>query len=519
MTFLFKQTEEWTFDLLERAMEEIRVIADDELKLSYYPIQIEIVDSEEMLNLYSANAMPHMYNHWSFGKEYILNSRAYNRGAMGLAFEIIQNTNPSIAYCMDTNTPLMQTLVLAHASIGHNSFFKCNYLFKEWTDASGIIDYMLYAKGFISKCEEEHGSDKVEELLDCCHSLQFHGIDKYSRPNELTVAQEKDLQKERVEAAQQEVNVLWSTLPFDKAIKDDKKKFPSEPEENLLFFLEKHSPILESWEREIVRIVRKLGQYWYPNMQTKMINEGWATFIHYQIMNRLWEKKLIDDGSYLEFIRSHTSVVFQPTYNEARVYPNGMIVPIFSGINPYALGFEMFMDVKRICEEPTPEDKEWFPDIAGKPWLPVVIHIMENYRDESFVLQYLSPALMRKWKFFYFKDHGSDYDFLDVKKIHNESGYKEIRKALARSYDINHQLPNLAVWEVDIKGTRKLELRHYSHDGVTMSRSSHAALKNFVILWGFDVNLKSVDMVSGKTLENIEASPPGKEVVQIKKGP
>ena len=127
------------------------------------------------------------------------------------------------------------------------------------------------------------------------------------------------------------------------------------PQENLLYFLEKSGPKLAPWQRECLRIVRLIAQYFYPQGQTKVMNEGCASYVHYEIMNRLHETGQIGDGDMLEFLRSHTNVVYQPEFHERH----------YSGINPYALGFAMMKDIERICREPTEEDRVWFPDIAG----------------------------------------------------------------------------------------------------------------------------------------------------------
>lgn len=502
---MFNNTDDWSFEKLEEAMKECEIIGKEDLGLTWYPIQIEIVGYDEMLNLYSSHAMPLMYAHWSFGKDYIINRRNYQRGNMGLAFEIIQNTCPSIAYLMDTNSITMQTLVLAHASIGHNAFFKNNYMFKNHTDAKSILDYFAFAKNFIADCEEKYGYEAVEEILDCCHSLQMNSIDKYKRPS-ISVEEEKERQLERLETNQKELNVLWSTLPSSlgsKKIAKD-KKFPEEPQENLLWFIEKYSPVLEPWEREIVRIVRKMGQYWYPNFQTKVINEGFATFCHYYIMNALYDKGKLDDGSMIEFLKNHTSVVHQPNYNDVRIYPNGMVVPQYSGINPYALGFDMFMDIKRICENPTEEDRKWFPEFAGTPWRETIKFAYENFRDESFIGQFLSPHLIRKWKFFHFQDHGEEYDFFNVEKIHNENGYKELRKTIAKHFDFNDRMPHIEIVEVDMKGDRSVKMTHYCVNEVPLNVESMAVLKNFVTLWGFDATVESVDENTKETYGKFE---------------
>jgi stage V sporulation protein R len=202
---------------------------------------------------------------------------------MGLAYEIVINSDPCIAYLMEENTLPMQALVMAHACFGHNSFFKGNYLFRMWTDASSIVDYLVYAKGYIAECEERHGLDAVEEVLDACHALMNYGVDRYRRPQKISMVEEEMRRKDREAYLQQQINDLWRTLPRQpgKAEKKEKRRFPEEPQENLLYFIEKNAPLLEPWQREVVRIVRKVAQYFYPQRQTQVMNEGWATFWHY----------------------------------------------------------------------------------------------------------------------------------------------------------------------------------------------------------------------------------------------
>ena len=136
-----------------------------------------------MMDAYASVGMPVNYRHWSYGKEFIATEKNYKRGHMGLAYEIVINTNPCISYLMEENTMAMQALVIAHAAYGHNSFFKGNYLFRMWTDAASIIDYLVYAKNYVAECEERHGLDAVESFLDSCHALQNHGVDRYRRPS------------------------------------------------------------------------------------------------------------------------------------------------------------------------------------------------------------------------------------------------------------------------------------------------------------------------------------------------
>lgn len=120
---------DWTFELLEQYHSEIARVAKH-YRLDTYPNQIEIIAAEQMMDAYSSVGMPIGYNHWSFGKKFIQTEQNYKRGQMGLAYEIVINSDPCIAYLMEENTMPMQALVMAHACYGHNSFFKNNYLFK-----------------------------------------------------------------------------------------------------------------------------------------------------------------------------------------------------------------------------------------------------------------------------------------------------------------------------------------------------------------------------------------------------
>ena len=160
---------DWSFELIDQYHEVIRHTAK-RFGLDTYPNQLEIITAEQMMDAYSSVGMPVNYRHWSYGKEFISTEKNYKRGHMGLAYEIVINSNPCISYLMEENTMPMQALVIAHAAYGHNSFFKGNYLFRMWTDAGSIIDYLVYAKHYVAECEERHGLDVVEEFLDSCHA-------------------------------------------------------------------------------------------------------------------------------------------------------------------------------------------------------------------------------------------------------------------------------------------------------------------------------------------------------------
>jgi len=502
MSKLLFEGPEWTFELLGQAHDAIEEIALNDLGLDVYPNQIEIISSEQMLDAYSAVGMPLMYQHWSYGKRFARDEALYRTGRQGLAYEIVINSNPCISYNMEENTMAMQTLVMAHAAFGHNHFFKNNYLFQQWTDAAGIHDYLAFAKNFVANCEERYGVEAVEEILDAAHALQSQGVFRYGRPPRPSKEELQAMQRQREGyESQQSVLELWADnmgrRDDDAATEDgelsQRRGKMNLPQENLLYFLEKHSPVLKSWQRELLRIVRYIAQYMYPQKQTKVMNEGCATFTHYYIINRLLEKGLISEGSYMEMMHSHTNVVLQPEYDDPR----------YGGLNPYALGFAMMQDIRRICEDPTDEDREWFPDIAGhSDWKSVMRDAWANYRDESFILQFLSPHLMRKFKLFMLSDDAKQPNLV-VSNIHNRQGYRNIRSALARSYDLAYLEPDIQVDDADLSGDRELKLTHSVRDGINLDPENRdEVLMHLRRLWGYDVSLTARDSASGSRISH-----------------
>jgi stage V sporulation protein R len=487
---LFKGAD-WDFQVLQRIHDACEDIAKSELGLSVYPNQIEVITAEQMLDAYSSVGMPLFYKHWSFGKHFAFHEASYRKGLMGLAYEIVINSSPCISYLMEENTATMQALVIAHAAFGHNHFFKNNYLFRQWTDADGILDYLEFAKGYVTHCEERHGHVAVEQTLDAAHSLMSHGVDRYPGKKKLDLREEEKRAGKRRLHQETAFNDLWRTVPTGPAKSnavlsaERRRKLLGLPQENLLYFLEKSAPRLASWQRELIRIVRHIAQYFYPQSQTKVMNEGTATYVHYRIMNRLYQQGRISDGNFLEFLQSHTNVVFQPEFDDPR----------FSGFNPYALGFAIMQDIERIVTRPEDEDREWFPDIAGSgDVMGVLRNVWANYRDESFIGQFLSPRLMRQFRMFHLHDDPEERAGIRVDAIHNERGYRRVRRQLARQYDVGFTDANIEVVDVDLAGDRRLMLRHHVVNGSQLNETdAKRVLQHLADLWSYDVMLTEVD--------------------------
>lgn len=488
MSLLIGAGEDWNINDLLEMNDAIEEIALKEMGYNIYPNQIEIITSEQMLDAYSSVGLPVMYHHWTFGKDFLTNKKKYDAGRQGLAYEIVINTDPCIVYIMENNTKLMQALVIAHAGIGHNHFFKNNQLFTQWTKADNIIDYMEFAQKFITKCEEKYGVGPVEDILNCAHSIQSQGVFRYPRKEKMSLKKEMDRKIMRALEQESSFDPIWETTkPDTKAPAGNESKRQDRmhlPEENLLYFLEKNSPILKIWQREILRIVRNVAQYFYPQGQTKVMNEGCATYSHYTILNRMYDKGMLSDGAMFEFLKSHTGVTYQPTFDS----------PHYSGINPYALGSRMMDDIVRICNEPTQEDKDWFPNIAGcKDSFNVLTDAWKNHRDESFIRQFLSPKVIRDMKLFSIANNPKDERSYAVSSIANETGYRNVRSALANSHDVTFSTPEIEITDADMTGNRELKMRFRSPNGSRLAVDDlRRVITNIHKLWGYSVTLTAL---------------------------
>ncbi|HUN91512.1 MAG TPA: SpoVR family protein [Burkholderiaceae bacterium] len=475
---------EWTLGMLEPFDVALATHAK-RLGLETYPIQYEVITADQMIDLCSTVGMPVHYAHWSFGKHLLDQERGYRTGRSGLAYEIVINTDPALVYLMETNTTALQVLVMAHAGYGHNAFFRNNYLFRQFTQADAILDYLQFARGFIQDCEDRYGWREVEKVLDCAHALSPYGVDRYRRPARLSARRERERLAERLRFEQKHYNPDYEHLRREDRAAAAPPPPPSfEPQENLLYFIEKGAPRLAPWQRELVRIVRKVAQYFYPQRLTKVANEGAATFWHYTLLHELYDSGQVDDGFMLEWLSNHADVVYQSPFHAKH----------YRGINPYALGFAMFRDIRRICEQPTDEDRQWFPQLAGTPWTDAIHFAMANFKDESLIEQYLSPKVMREMRLFLLRDSEDDRSHYTIGAIHNESGYLRVRQALAAQYRIETHTPTIVVGRQNEESDRALLLQHRVENGRLLDAESvDAVLRHVKELWTFDVVLEEVD--------------------------
>src|SRR5271167_3710529 len=475
---------DWTEDLLTEVTHHIEEVAFEELDIDpskdIYTNQIEIIPAEMMIDAYASIGMPVNYNHWSFGKEYLKNWNKYQKGKMGLAYEIVINSDPCISYLMEENPAITQALVIAHAGIGHNFVFKNNDMFKEWTTPGSIIDYMIFAKNYIKSCEEKYGEDEVELFIDAAHALSTHAIDKQKRKHKKT---EEDLMKEDADKAdekQKDLDIIIATTSVVEKEKEqtDKDLDKVDDEENILYFIYKRAPNMPQWKKEILRIVYKIQQYFYPQGQDKVLNEGMATFTHFHIMDTLEKKGIISPDAQMAWLHLHSNVVFQPNMHSKH----------YEGrFNPYALGLDILREVKRVCEYPTKEDEEWFPHLVGEDWRKQIKLAVTDYRDESFIEQFMTPNLMRRYNMMSVDYAGSKGKVIEIS---DDIGYRNMRRTLASQYNPINFIPDITVSAARMRSDRLLTLEYHPYSGRSLHKvSAKKTLAYVKALWGYDVEV------------------------------
>ncbi len=766
---------DWTVDSLQSSWEIIKDLAINKYGLTFYNPHFEVVTFEDMLHIY-VGSLPIIYDHWSHGKLYQKLYKQYINNQMGLAYEVIFNTNPALCYLNENNSPTMQGLTQAHAAIGHSAFFKNNFLFKEMTNADTIIPFLKNMKAFVSECDEKYGSENVSRLLDVCHALHNNAIDR-KLTKEKTNKEKEEQKRKRLILKDKEYDVKLHTIKLNRLDREVSTNYRLR-EENILKFIGKFSPALKQWQRDIISMYCKMRQYLYPQMLTKISNEGFAcvsedteylsdngwvkikdynkgkvaqyteegdiefvqpleffkyknaelleiqsegvnqcvtpnhriiynssrgnlneieakdlnlgisryfinggvlksnskleltneqlrvmvaiiadghfnpnsntnycqiaftkirkiqrmenllkaakiefkitkqtqnrtcfsfqapernkelnmyfkaskeqlqiildeyihwdgciknkrkvyfginknnidflqyaavvtnnktslktkqlsgnrklfytleilsskittlsggainklegkhdvycfqvpsgmfitrrknvvnitgnSFIHYTLMTDLSEMGILPPGSTFEFLHSHCSVINQPGYDNPNYY----------GINPYKLGFEIYKDIRRICESPTEEDKVWFPHLIGKNWIDEVKFAAYNFKDESFIRQYLSPKVIRDLKLFLLEDDENDSKF-KINNIHDDDGYKNIRKALSENLSFENRVPDMYVEGWDAKNSRTLYIIIEMHDNILITPELAAHTTELLkTLWPFKIHFK-----------------------------
>ncbi|HHW60847.1 MAG TPA: SpoVR family protein [Syntrophomonadaceae bacterium] len=425
--------------------------------LNPYTQEFEICSYDDMLAYEAYLGMPSRYPHWSFGKAYERLKTYYRYNISGLPYEMVINSNPCLAYLMKDNTFLLQILTMAHV-YGHNDFFRNNRLFRLGTRAEYTIEmfksHARRVRDYIS--DPSIGYARVEHILDAAHALRLQGL-RWIGEKRLSEEEKKERIMSRYYQASRNDHPLLANDKKDEM--PDLTRIPLEPEQDLLFFLIEHAPLNE-WERDLLQIIREESAYFLPQIESKIMNEGWASFWHYRILHELD----LPQGMHLEFLKHH----------------NLVIRPFTGGLNPYHLGFSIFMDLyKKHKEEPE-----------------FIFQVREQERDVSFLRLYLTRELCEELNLFQYQKSGRDYI---VREVVDEEGWKQIRDTLIQNTGVN-KIPSIYV--VEVKKTDHTLILEHEWDGRELHlHYALETLKHMARLWRGKVRLYTQLHGSAQILE------------------
>ena len=433
MEYVLKDLIEWNEVIESKAKE---------LGLNFYPQEFEIIGFNEMLGYEAYVGMPSRYPHWSFGKSYEKNKTLYSFNLTGLPYEMVINSNPCLAYLMRENTLPLQILTIAHV-YGHNDFFKNNRLFKEGTRAKLALEMFKLDGEIIREYINAPGIgyEKVERILDAAHAIRYN-IGRVIGRKEIT---DEEIRKNRIDDYKKAIENK-SILDMDMVIEEPiLGKIPLEPYDDVVGFIIKYGK-LEEWEKDIVRIVKRETEYFMPQIETKTMNEGWASYWHYNILKSLD----LPEGLHFEFLKRH----------------NDVVAPILGGLNPYYVGFKMFEDIERRYGK----DK--------------IFEVRAMERDASFIRRYLTQELCEELNLFQYGKKSFDYV---IEEVSDEGGWKEIRDNLAFTAGLG-SIPYIRVTDLN---TRDLTLTlEHVYDGRELEATyAKETLKYVQQLGGYKVRL------------------------------
>ena len=432
MTYSLKELKEWNKKIEDKALE---------FGLDFYPQEFEIIGFNEMIGYEAYLGIPTRYPHWSFGKAYEKNKTLYSLNLTGLPYEMVINSNPCLAYLMKENTLLLQILTMAHV-YGHNDFFKNNRLFKEGTRAKNSLEMFKLdgdiIRGYINT--PGIGYEKVERILEAAHAIRYN-IGRVIGRKEKS---QDEIKKSLIDEYERKLDNR-SIFENEEIEPPDLEKIPLEPYDDLVGFIIEYGK-LEEWEKNILKVVKRETEYFLPQIETKTMNEGWASYWHYTILKNL----NLDENLHFEFLKRH----------------NDVVAPIVGGINPYYIGFKMFQDLeKRYGREK-------------------IFEVREIERDASFIRRYLTLDLCEELNLFQYGKKNFDYY---IEEVSDDEGWKKIRDNLAFTSGLGG-VPYIRVIDLNTKNYT-LTLEHV-YDGRELDIVyAKQTLKYIQALWGRKVRL------------------------------
>ncbi len=446
---------------LERALAQIWEVAG-RFGLDPFPTRFELVPATVMYEI-GSYALPGRYSHWTFGKAYHRMKTMYDFG-LSKIYEVVINTNPAYGFLMETNSPVQNKLVMAHV-LGHVDFFKHNAYFAK-TNRRMVESVSTHAQR-MTGYEFKYGRKTVEQFLDAVLSIEEH-ID----PN-FFIKSERDrtpLELARQRAAQTPKEGRYDDLwlmgqppALLEPLSDDAPAAPL-PEKDLVYYIMRHAPTLADWQRDVMAMVHEEMAYFVPQMQTKTLNEGWASFWHARIMRELD----LPDTELLEFAELHA----------------GVVSPQKGQLNPYYLGYKILEDIERRWDKPTQQEREKFGR-AGGEGRAKLFEVRELDNDVSFLRNYLTEDLCEELDLFV-------YELVEEEEwTVTEKRWTRVRDQLVANMT-NFGFPYIVVADGDYHGNRELYLKH-QHEGAELDQTyARKVLEHVQRLWGRTVHLETI---------------------------
>jgi len=453
---------------LEKAVEQIWEVAQ-RFGLDPYPTNFEIVPAPVMYEV-GSYALPGRYSHWTFGKAYHRMKTMYDFG-LSKIYEVVINTNPSYGFLLETNSPVQNKLVIAHV-LGHVDFFKNNVYFSK-TNRRMVESVSTHAQRMM-EYEFKYGRKTVERFLDSVLAIEEHIDPNFFIKREISAAEEKRRSESRPREGR--YDDLWL---LDKATREARRsanghgdeqteahEIPKErlPQKDILFYVMKYSPSLATWQRDVIAMVHEEMEYFVPQMQTKIMNEGWASIWHARIMRELD----LSDNEHIEFANLHS----------------GVVSPQKGQLNPYYLGYKIYEDIERRWNEPSKEEQEKFGR-HGNEGLEKIFEVRELENDVSFLRNYLTEDLCEELDLFVFELVEEEEWTITEKR------WQKVRDQLVANMT-NFGFPYLQVEDGDYNGNRELYLKH-CYEGTELDlRYARKALEHVQTLWGRPVHLETI---------------------------
>lgn len=450
----------YTLADLQQIDERCREIAVAELGFDADDVIYHLVRPEEVY-FAAANGLPARYSSARWGAQFESEYGRYRAGQSRI-YELIFNTQPVHAYLMEGNSLVAQTLVIAHC-LGHGYVFERN----RWLGAVDreIMPRVVSAAERIADYMGAYGREPVEAFLDACHAIAVH--QPQAQLLRRAPAREPEHRPSRYDELFPE-EVAAERLRIADEREAMRQRFPREPEQDLLAFIERHARGLQDWQRDVMSIVRSEQSYFLPQLRTKLLNEGAAVLAHQEICHRL----SLSGDQYWEYEQLNASVV-QPHPGQ---------------VNPYNVGVELLREIIRIATEPDDEERErwsWAGEAGG---LDRVRMVVRDYDDEALVREFLTPKVCERCRLYAF-----ERSVRDPRLIRVSSREADVIRELMVRQAATFGIPAIEIVDADFRGRGELLLEH-RHEGIGLDPEyARGTLVEMATLWGKASTVRTIE--------------------------